>query len=74
MQKIKDLLAERAGAKTALIAYSGTAHIVMPATTDGGIIDTFAQSLDPKIMPSDGDVAADALRLADTALAAAESG
>ena len=74
VQKIKDLLAERAGAKTALIAYSGTAHIVMPATTDGGIINTFAQSLDPKIMPSDGDVAADALRLADTTLADAGSG
>ncbi|HEY7001654.1 MAG TPA: VWA domain-containing protein [Candidatus Udaeobacter sp.] len=74
VQKIKDLLALRRGAKTALIAYSGSAHVVMPATTDDGIIDTFAQALDPKIMPSDGDVAADALRLADQTLSEAGSG
>jgi Ca-activated chloride channel homolog len=63
--KIHDLFKQRAGAKTSLIAYAGTAHIVMPATTDGGIIDTFAQALDPTIMPKEGDAAVDALRLAD---------
>lgn len=73
-QKIHDLLAARAGTKTALIAYAGTAHVVMPATTDGGIIDTFAAALDPKIMPADGDAAAAALRLADESLRAAGSG
>ena len=73
VQKIHDLLAQRRGAKTALIAYAGSAHRVMPATTDGGIIDTFAQALDPKIMPGDGDAAADALRLADETLAGAGS-
>jgi Ca-activated chloride channel family protein len=74
VQKIHDLLAQRRGAKTALIAYAGTAHVVMPATTDNGIIDTFAQALEPKIMPEDGDVAADALRLADQALVDAGGG
>src|SRR5262249_3431390 len=64
----------RPGGKTALIAYAGSAHVVMPATTDGGIINTFAQALDPKIMPTDGDVAADALQLADTTLREAGSG
>lgn len=73
-EKIHDLLKERAGAKTSLIAYAGTAHVVMPATQDGGIIDTFAQALDPKIMPADGDAAADALRLADQTLAEAGGG
>ena len=68
-QKIHDLLQQRAGAKTSLIAYSGSAHVVMPATSDDGIIDTFAQALDPKIMPKDGDVAAEAFRLADQTLA-----
>jgi Ca-activated chloride channel family protein len=67
-EKIHDLLGKRAGGKTSLIAYAGSAHLVMPATTDGGIIDTFAQALDPKIMPQDGDVAAEALRLADQTL------
>ena len=73
-EKIHDLLKQRAGAKTSLIAYAGTAHIVMPATTDGGIIDTFAQALDPTIMPKEGDAAADALRLADQTLAEAGTG
>lgn len=73
-QKIHDLLEKRGGAKTSLIAYAGTAHVVMPATTDGGIIDSFAQALDPKIMPEDGDAAADALRLADQTLTDAGGG
>jgi len=74
VQKIHDLLNKRRGAKTSLIAYSGSAHVVMPPTTDEGIINTFAQALDPKIMPSEGDAAADALRLADQTLADAGSG
>ncbi len=74
VEKIHDLLAERAGTKTSLIAYAGTAHVVMPATADGGIIDTFAQALDPKIMPADGDDAATALRLADESLREAGAG
>jgi Ca-activated chloride channel family protein len=67
-EKIHDLLKQRAGAKTSLIAYGGSAHVVMPATSDGGIIDAFAQALDPKIMPKEGDAAAEALRLADQTL------
>lgn len=73
-EKVHDLLKERAGAKTSLVAYAGSAHVVMPLTSDGGIIDTFAQSLDPKIMPQDGDAAADALRLAAQTLKDTGSG
>jgi len=72
-QKIHDLLALRSGARTALIAYAGTAHLVMPATKDDGIITTFADALDPKIMPEEGDAAAQALTLADRALAGGEA-
>ncbi len=46
----------------------------MPATTDAGIIDTFASALDPKIMPAEGDAAAAALHLADRTLRDAGSG
>lgn len=74
VEKIHDLLAERPKAKTSLIAYAGSAHIVMPATKDGGIINTFAEALSPKIMPQDGDAAAEAFRLADQTLADAGSG
>jgi Ca-activated chloride channel homolog len=69
VEKIHDLLADRPGAKTALIAYAGTAHRVMPPASDTGIIDTFAEALDPAIMPRDGDECAQALQLADKALA-----
>lgn len=74
MQKVHDLLARRGAAKSALIAYAGSAHTVMPATTDAGIIDTFAASLEPAIMPQEGDAAAEALQLADTVLASAGGG
>lgn len=73
-QKIHDLLKARGDAMTSLIAYSGSAHLVMPATKDGGIIDSFAQALDPKIMPVDGDDAAAALTLADQSLKDAGGG
>jgi Ca-activated chloride channel family protein len=72
--KIHDLLKARGDAKTSLIAYSGSAHLVMPPTKDAGIIDNFAQALEPDIMPRDGDAVADALRLADTTLAEAGGG
>jgi Ca-activated chloride channel family protein len=72
--KLHDLLEARGDAKTALIAYAGTAHRVMPPTKDAGIIDTFAAALDPEIMPLDGDVAAAALALADESLAEAGGG
>jgi Ca-activated chloride channel family protein len=74
VEKVHDLLKERGDAKTSLVAYAGSAHVVMPATKDSGIIDTFAQALDPKIMPVAGDVAADALRLADQTLVDAGGG
>lgn len=74
IQKIHDLLAARGAAKTALVAYAGSAHVVMPATTDAGVVELFAQSLDPKIMPSEGDSPAAAFALADQALAAAGGG
>ncbi|WP_439133441.1 VWA domain-containing protein [Pseudomaricurvus sp.] len=73
-QKIHDLLKIRGTAKASLIAYSGTAHSVMPATEDAGIINSFAQSLTPQIMPQDGDAAAKALQLADQTLEAAGGG
>jgi Ca-activated chloride channel family protein len=74
MLKIHDLLQARGQAGTSLIAYAGTAHLVMPVTRDGDIIDTFAQALDPQIMPRDGDAAAAALELADRSLAQAGGG
>ncbi|HAN29643.1 MAG TPA: VWA domain-containing protein [Haliea salexigens] len=62
--KALDLVAARTGARTALIAYAGSAHIVVPPTTDGAILAGFLESLDPAIMPRDGTNSAAALPLA----------
>jgi Ca-activated chloride channel family protein len=62
--KIHDLLETRKGADTGLIAYSGSAHLVMPATPDGEVIDHMLESLDPSIMPTEGDSLASALQIA----------
>lgn len=71
-QKIHDLLKLRPGAKTALIAYSGSAHLTMPLTVDPKIIDMFSQALNPDIMPEEGDAAAEALKLGASVLTKAE--
>jgi Ca-activated chloride channel family protein len=63
-QKVRDLLAERKGAKTALLAYAGTAHAVLPLTDDPSIIESFVTALDPSVMPVAGKDAAAALDLA----------
>ena len=74
VQKVHDLLGRRGGSKAALIAYAGSAHLVMPPTVDVEIIDSFAGSLDPKIMPEEGDAAGEALKLAEQTLATVGGG
>ena len=54
VQKIGDLLALRPGSRTGLIAYAGSAHLVMPLTSDPGIIEYFAAELAPDVMPDTG--------------------
>ena len=61
--KITDLLELRSDTQSALIGYSGTALLVLPLTKDQSIIKTFAQALDPAIMPLEGDNIVDALLL-----------
>ena len=66
--KLEDLMQERTDTQAALLAYSGTAHLVLPLTNDHSIVKTFAQALDPGIMPLDGDNVQDALLLAQKQL------
>jgi Ca-activated chloride channel family protein len=68
MIKMTDLLNQRPDTQASLIAYSGTAHLVLPLTKDHNILQTFAQALSPEIMPLAGDNILDALRLAQTEL------
>ncbi|WP_024517185.1 VWA domain-containing protein [Bradyrhizobium sp. Tv2a-2] len=68
-QKIRDLLTARAGARTGLIAYAGTAHLVMPLTDDRTVIEPFLAALAPDLMPVPGKNAAGAIDLAARSLA-----
>lgn len=66
--KVMDLVAARTGSRTALIAYAGSAHIVVPPSTDADILKPFLESLDPAIMPAFGSQASKVLPLAKSLL------
>lgn len=68
--KILDLINHRTGSRTAILAYAGSAHVVMPPTKDIEVIKPFLESFDPAIMPSPGANAAAALPLARKLLGA----
>jgi Ca-activated chloride channel family protein len=66
--KLQDLLEERKGAPSALIVYSGSAHLVMPLTRDERIISAMVEDLTPELMPSEGDSLGVALAMAESLL------
>ena len=68
-QKIADLLKLREGAPTGLVAYAGSAHLVLPPTPDISVVSTMADALTPDLMPREGDALADAVQLAAKTLA-----
>lgn len=72
-QKIRDLIALRAGGRIGLIAYAGTAHVVMPLTEDPTVLLPFLEGLEPGIMPRAGQRASAALALGQTLLAGEET-
>lgn len=52
--KLHDLIQRRAGARNALIAYAGSAHLVLPATDDPALLDTFIQALSTDLISKPG--------------------
>ncbi len=68
-QKIRDLVALRAGGRVGLVAYAGTAHLVMPLTDDPTVLLPFLEALDRGIMPDQGRRASAALTLGENLLA-----
>ncbi|MEO1614663.1 MAG: VWA domain-containing protein [Planctomycetota bacterium] len=72
--KLADLLATRAGSANGLIAYSGSAHLVMPATEDADVINHMLQALEPSVMPSEGDALTEAIELAFDQLSGSDVG
>lgn len=55
VDKIDRLLKRRPDTRTALIAYAGSAHRVMPFTRDHTLIVDFARELTPDVMPMPGE-------------------
>lgn len=53
-EKLQALIQRRAGARTALVAYSGTAHLVMPPTQDPALLDSFLQAFSSDLIPAQG--------------------
>jgi Ca-activated chloride channel family protein len=71
--KVRDLLALRQGARTAIFAYAGSAHMVLPLTDDANLIETYVDSLATGLMPVPGKDTAKALAVIDGALANEET-
>ena len=69
--KLIDILSERREGYTALIVYSGSAHVVSPLTEDTNTIISMVNSLEPSIMPEYGSNVEEAI---DTALAIVKNG
>ena len=72
-QKVRDLLELRAGARTALVAYAGSAHVVVPMTEDPDVMVPYLEGLSPEVMPKEGARADDALQLSAELLAQEEA-
>jgi Ca-activated chloride channel family protein len=68
-QKIEDLLTLQPRQAAGLIAYAGSAHLVLPPTRDSSVVITMARALSPEVMPKQGDALADAIALARKVLA-----
>ncbi|GJD65696.1 VWA domain-containing protein [Methylobacterium frigidaeris] len=73
-QKASDLLALREGAAAGLVAYSGSAHLVLPPTPDTSVLLSSFRALSPEVMPVEGDRLAEAVSLAARTLASGGQG
>ncbi|MEM9045146.1 MAG: VWA domain-containing protein [Pseudomonadota bacterium] len=71
--KIMDLVTLRRGARTALIAFAGTAHRVAPLTEDPSVLKPFLDGLSPDVMPKQGSDVSAALALASDVLTREEN-
>jgi Ca-activated chloride channel family protein len=67
-QKIRDLLALRRGARTGLVAFAGSAHMVLPLTDDTSFFETYLMALETALMPVPGKDSSAALALAERML------
>lgn len=66
--KAVDLAKLRNGRPSGLIAYAGSAHLVLPPTRDTDVVATMAQNVSPEIMPEPGNALQSAIALAEETL------
>ncbi len=71
--KIRDLLEAGPRARTALIGFAGTAHTIVPLSSDYDIILNHIDGLSPAVMPFPGSDLEAALQMADTLIASTEA-
>lgn len=64
--KVQAIAAARKGARTGLVVYAGSAHAVVPPTSDATMLSLYVPALATDLMPRDG-------KRVDLALAAAEA-
>ncbi|MEC5398040.1 VWA domain-containing protein [Uliginosibacterium sp. H1] len=67
-QKVRDLMKLRAGSRTGLVVYAGTAHMVLPPAEDPALMELFLAALDTRMMPRSGKNARAALDEAERLL------
>lgn len=67
-QKLKVFVNKRSGQKHALMVYAGSAHVVMPFSSDPDAITYFSDALQLDIMPTEGDAPDKAFNAANALL------
>jgi Ca-activated chloride channel homolog len=67
-QKVLDLAASRKGARTGLVVFASSAHLVVPPTEDPAMLQLYVPALAPELMPHDGKDAAAGLAIAERML------
>ncbi|WP_438394720.1 VWA domain-containing protein [Caballeronia sp. DA-9] len=68
-QKVLDLANARKGARTGLVVFASTAHLVVPPTEDPAMLELYLPALTPAVMPRDGKNANAGLEIAEQLLA-----
>ncbi|MFM0337156.1 vWA domain-containing protein [Paraburkholderia fungorum] len=68
-QKVLDLARARKGARTGLVVFAGTGHLVVPPTEDPAMLELYVPALSPSLMPHDGKNATAGLDAAERLLA-----
>ena len=66
--KVIDFSTVRKGRPTGLIAYAGSAHLVLPPTRDTDVVGAMAEHISPEIMPKPGNHLNAAIQLAEKTL------